>query len=101
MWLHIITDKIYRISFIRTKVLYISKLYSSGTFRAELIRSGIDAINHIILFSTSFINLNPSRRYPYGLEKIKNVVVMIPAVLFFVFGLETIMSAFHEIIYEN
>ena len=26
---------------------------------------------------------------------------MIPAVLFFIFGLETIISSFHEILYEN
>ena len=44
------------------------------------------------------MNLKPSKEYPYGMEKVKNVVVMIPAVLFFVFGIETLYSAFVELI---
>ena len=43
------------------------------------------------------MNLKPSKEYPYGMEKMKNMVVMIPAVLFLVFGVETIWTAFQEL----
>lgn len=43
------------------------------------------------------MNLKPSKEYPYGIEKIKNMVVMIPAVLFLVFGVETLYMAFLEL----
>lgn len=57
-----------------------------ATFFAELMRSCIDATNHLILFSTNYLPIAPSIKYPYGTEKIKNVVVIIPAVLFLFFG---------------
>jgi zinc transporter 9 len=72
---------------------------SSGTFFAELIRSSIDAFNHFLLILTNYIDLKPTSKYPYGLENIKYIVVLIPAFLFLSFGASTIYSAFHEIIF--
>lgn len=71
---------------------------NSATFYAELVRSGIDATNHIILLATNFINFEVSKKYPYGTEKIKNIVVMIPALLFFAFGIETIYNSFYDLL---
>jgi divalent metal cation (Fe/Co/Zn/Cd) transporter len=34
------------------------------------------------------MNLSPSKKYPYGIEKVKNMVVLIPALLFLYFGFE-------------
>ncbi len=56
----------------------------------------IDATNHLTLYGTSFIRVDPSQKYPYGKEKMKNFVVLIPAFLFFYFGSETIYHAIHD-----
>lgn len=39
-------------------------------YGAELVRSLIDATNHLILFMTNKVHLGPSLKYPYGMEKI-------------------------------
>ena len=36
------------------------------TFQAELIRSALDAVNHLILYATIFIKVEPNKTYPYG-----------------------------------
>ena len=59
---------------------------SSGTFYAELMRSSIDAVNHFLLFLTNYIDVKPTKKYPYGIENIKYIVVLVPAFLFFSFG---------------
>lgn len=96
------------IEFIKTWFIKYNKIYtnkyliniyyliSSATFFAELVRSGIDAINHLIIFSANFINVRPTKEYPYGLDKIKNIIVMIPASLFLVCGGETIFHSFRD-----
>lgn len=48
----------------------------------------------MIILGTNYINVKPTIQYPYGLDKVKNIVVMIPATLFFGFGCETIYGAF-------
>ena len=54
----------------------------------------IDASNHIILFATNHINygnemlrLGPNKQFPYGIEKVKHLVALIPSTLFLYFGL--------------
>lgn len=39
----------------------------SSPFYAELIRSGIDTINHLALYWSSYVEIKPSKRFPYGL----------------------------------
>jgi zinc transporter 9 len=65
----------------------------SGPFYAELIRASVDFLNHLCLLSASYINLEPSKRYPYGLEKFKNLVCCLPALFFIYIGLENIIEA--------
>lgn len=47
----------------------------------------------MLMFATSYINFGPSIRFPYGIEKLKNMVVIIPAGLFFYFGIEISFEA--------
>lgn len=63
-------------------------------------------MNHVILFGATYIDLSlyyniysegPTRRYPYGIEKVTNMIVLIPAVLFLYFGLEIQYEACHQI----
>lgn len=61
---------------------------NSAHFHAELIRSLIDASNHCILLGTNYLPVSPSLKYPYGMEKVKNCVVLIPAVLFVYCGFD-------------
>lgn len=44
------------------------------------------------------MSLRESKRYPYGKEKIKIIIVMLPAVLFFSSGLATWKNGFLEFI---
>ncbi|KAL4446994.1 hypothetical protein ABPG74_014966 [Tetrahymena malaccensis] len=69
---------------------------SVGTFLAELCRSTIDAVNHLVLYFANYIDVKPSKRYPQGLENIKQLIVLIPSSLFVSFGVYTIYSAFTE-----
>lgn len=49
-----------------------------------------------MIFGTNYINIRPTKEYPYGLDKVKNIVVMLPASLFLMFGVETIYSSVHD-----
>lgn len=57
----------------------------------------IDASNHVILYATNNINFGPSKRFPYGIEKLKHLVALIPSSLFLYFGLTISYEAFHNI----
>ncbi|KRW99004.1 hypothetical protein PPERSA_11605 [Pseudocohnilembus persalinus] len=78
---------------------YNAPLSLQSTFYAELIRSGIDAINHVILLITNYIPVGPSLKYPYGIEKLKNTVVLIPAVLFMTMGGELLIDQFQALFF--
>ena len=43
----------------------------------------------------------PSIKYPYGMEKIKNVVVIIPAALFLFFGGQILYENANNILFYN
>ena len=45
--------------------------------------------------------MNPSKKYPYGMEKIKNFVVLIPAFMFIYCGGATLYSGLSEMYYQN
>ncbi|CAD8088241.1 unnamed protein product [Paramecium primaurelia] len=67
------------------------------TFWAELTRSMIDASNHLILFATNYINYGPNKQFPYGIEKVKHLVALIPSALFLYFGASISYESFLNI----
>lgn len=54
---------------------------------AEFMRSVIDGVNHSSIWFVNSVNFGPSSRYPYGLEKIKNILSHSVAMLFAISGL--------------
>lgn len=73
---------------------------NSGPFLAELKRSAIDTLNHLVLYFINRVNIGPSTNYPYGMGKLKNFVCNIPATLFVVSGLETIGESVLSFMWE-
>ncbi|EAR84377.3 cation efflux family protein (macronuclear) [Tetrahymena thermophila SB210] len=71
---------------------YFSPTNLQPTFYAELIRSCIDSLNHVALFCMNYIKMGPNEKYPYGIEKLKNVAVLIPSMLFVYFGTEMLVE---------
>jgi len=42
--------------------------------------------------ANSSVKMGPSEKYPYGIEKLKNIAVLIPSTLFIFLGLELIVE---------
>jgi divalent metal cation (Fe/Co/Zn/Cd) transporter len=66
----------------------------------------------VILFASSYVNvggccecvnslLGPSTRFPFGIEKLKNMVVLVPGGLFVFFGVEISMEAVTKFIHYS
>jgi divalent metal cation (Fe/Co/Zn/Cd) transporter len=71
---------------------------NSGPFFAELKRSVIDTLNHFVLKFINSVNTKPSIQYPYGMVKLQNIVCYIPAGLFIVSGIHTIIESISSLV---
>lgn len=59
--------------------------------RAELIRTGLDFLNHVLLYVTNKMSFG---QY-YNAKKF---IIFIPSILFTVFGFHTLTEAYHSVI---
>lgn len=68
---------------------------ANAVFYAEFTRTCIDFFNHIALAITNYkIKVSPTKDYPYGKEKVKNAVVMLPGILFVYYGFNIFVESY-------
>lgn len=60
--------------------------------KAELVRSCIDFVNHLVLYSVNKLNLKDDQQLQ---RRVKNAIVLVPGVLFLGSGLETLHEVFN------
>lgn len=70
------------------------KFTRQNVLRAELLRTTIDAINHVLLYFANKAHFGQM----YNLKK---HVVFVPALLFIVFGVDTLHEVYHGIMHPQ
>ena len=69
-------------------------LISVQALRAELIRTVIDVVNHVVLYIANKISFDEY-------YKIKKYIVFLPSFLFTVVGIETMHNLWHEVFHPG